>query len=66
MEVQQRKSFVDQNQDLEQLNLAGAYLEKLEETRKTKRVYALMHAMLTFALQLILMIEIYIQLLGAE
>jgi hypothetical protein len=46
--------------------LHGISLEKLDETRKTKRVYALMHAILTFVLQSIIMLEIYIQLLGAE
>ena len=60
MTIQHRESFLDRREIIERIDLYGAALEKLDETRKTKRVYALMHAMLTFALQLILMIEIYL------
>ena len=60
MTIQHRESFLDRREIIERIDLDGAALEKLDETRKTKRVYALTHAMLTFALQLILMIEIYL------
>ena len=60
MTIQHKESFLDRREIIERIDLDGADLEKLDETRKTKRVYALMHAMLTFALQLILMIEIYL------